>query len=71
MKYSHIYKVENKNRYKTSNPFYYLIKTEEETYLFTESDLIVAKERAVKNPEDIPVEEFEKEKKGFFSRFFG
>jgi hypothetical protein len=70
MKYSHIYKIENQNRYKTANPYYYLFKTETDAYLFTESDILTAKERAEKNKDDIP-NDFEKEKKGFFSRFFG
>lgn len=55
MKYSHIYEVENTNRYKTANPYYYLFNTKEQAYLFTKSDLETAKDRADKNSDDIPL----------------
>ena len=48
-------KVENKGRYKTSNPFYWHTKDQDDIdYLFTESALLEAEKRASKNPEDIP-----------------
>jgi len=48
-------KVENKDGYKTSNPFYYHIKDEDgKHYLFSEFQLAVASERADKNKEDLP-----------------
>jgi hypothetical protein len=48
-------KVENKGRYKTSNPFYWHTKDQDDIdYLFTDSALIEAEKRASKNPEDIP-----------------
>lgn len=54
MKYSYIYKVKNKNRYKTANHFYYLLLTNKFSYLFTKNDLMRAAIRADKNIEDIP-----------------
>lgn len=51
---SRFLKVENKNRYKTANENYYLIKAETGDFLFTESDLEKALSRASKNEEDIP-----------------
>lgn len=62
MKYSHFYKVENKDRYKTAAHSYFLAKDEKNSYLFTESDLSTAVTRAKSNPEDIPDEDFEKER---------
>jgi len=48
-------KVENKGRYKTSNPFYWYTRDQDGIdYLFTESALLEAEKRAEKNPEDIP-----------------
>lgn len=48
-------KVQNKDGYKTSNPFYYY--TEDingKPYLFSEFQLAIAGERADKNKEDFP-----------------
>lgn len=50
-----VYKVENTNRYRTANPHYYLVVTENDgSLLFSKTDLEVAKKRAKANPEDIP-----------------
>ena len=50
-----VYKVENTNRYRTANPHYYLVVTENDgPLLFSKTDLEVAKKRAKANPEDIP-----------------
>lgn len=51
---SRFLKVENKDRYKTANENYYLIKAETGDFLFTESDLEKAISRASRNREDIP-----------------
>jgi hypothetical protein len=56
MFFSYFYKVENKDRYKTANPHYWLAKTKTDTYLFSDADLLRAEERAESNPEDIPAE---------------
>lgn len=45
-------KVVNNDRYRTANPYYYLVKDDEINYLFTEKDLESAKKRALKNVED-------------------
>jgi hypothetical protein len=48
-------KVENKDGYKTSNPFYYYTEDANgKQYLFSEFQLAVAGERADKNKEDFP-----------------
>lgn len=48
-------KVENKDGYKTSNPFYYYAEDASgKQYLFSEFQLAVAGERAYKNKEDFP-----------------
>jgi hypothetical protein len=50
-----VYKVENTNRYRTANPYYYLVVTENDgSLLFSEADIEIAKNRAKANPEDIP-----------------
>lgn len=46
-------KVINKKRYKTANPFYYYIRSDDTDYLFAQSQLDAAAERAQKNQEDI------------------
>lgn len=69
MKYSHIYEVENSNRYKTANPYYYLFNTKDQAYLFTKSDLETAKDRAIKNSDDVPHSLF-KEERVFWKPFF-
>lgn len=54
--------VANKGKYKTANPFYFAARLRAfngdpdsaETYLFTESELGKALDRAWKNPEDLP-----------------
>lgn len=65
MKLSHIYKVQNKKKYRTAESYYYLIKTKDETFLFTESAMETAKQRAEKNTEDLVVEE----EVGLFGKF--
>ena len=50
-------KVENKGRYKTAQGYYWHIKSGDKDYLFTESALEEAENRAKKNPEDIPAQE--------------
>ena len=48
--------VENKERYKTAQPFYWHIKDQDDVdYLFTDSAMKEAEKRAEKNPEDIPM----------------
>ena len=60
-------KVENKGRYKTSNPFYWHTKDQDDIdYLFTESALLEAEKRATKNPEDIPPDLVEPSKRDDF-----
>jgi len=50
-----VYKVENKNAYRSANPNYYLIVTDNEgEMLFTKSSIKDAKQRAKSNPEDVP-----------------
>lgn len=53
-KYSHLYNITNKDGYKTANKSYYLCKTKKHNFLFTEYNLELAKDRALKNPNDIP-----------------
>ena len=46
-----VYKVENRNAYRTANPNYYLIVTDNEgEMLFTKSSIKDAKQRAKSNP---------------------
>lgn len=60
-------KVENKGRYKTSNPFYWYTRDQDGIdYLFTESALLEGEKRAKKNPEDIPPNLVEPKEKGDF-----
>lgn len=47
-------KVQNEGRYKTAQAFYWHVKSDDTDYLFTDSQLKEAKNRAEKNPEDIP-----------------
>jgi|TARA_R100000152_G_C6700049_1_gene129766 hypothetical protein len=68
VKQGRIIEVENKSRKFGANSKYFAIWTEnsdkkEICLLFTENQLTTAKERADKNPEDIP-------KKGFFTDLF-
>lgn len=60
-------KVENKGRYKTAQGYYWHIRDGDMDYLFTESALKEAQNRAVKNPEDIPEVEESLEGSTFFS----
>lgn len=46
--------VKNKSRYKTAQDYYWYIRSRNKDYLFTDSALEEAEERANKNPEDIP-----------------
>ena len=46
--------VENKDRYKTAQNFYWHIRDKDVDYLFTQAALTEAEKRALKNPEDIP-----------------
>tara|TARA_R100001163_G_scaffold1295_1_gene1904 strand:+ start:11678 stop:11971 length:294 start_codon:yes stop_codon:yes gene_type:complete len=59
-KYSTIYRITNKDKYRSANPFYYHIRTEENDsdYLFTESDMKDARLRALNNKEDLPNKQF-------------
>lgn len=66
--YSQLYKVENKDRYKTANPYYWLVKTPYRSYLFTDSDIEKAADRANNNLEDLPKDKFYKPK-GFITPF--
>lgn len=68
VKQGKILEVENKDRKFGANSKYFAIwtenaKKEELCLLFTENQLLTAKLRAEKNPEDIP-------KKGFFTDLF-
>jgi hypothetical protein len=68
VKQGKIIEVENKNRRFGANSKYYAIWTEnsskeEVCLLFTENQLLRARNRADKNPEDLP-------KKGFFTDLF-
>jgi|TARA_B100000085_G_C18298383_1_gene413224 hypothetical protein len=68
VKQGKIIEVQNQNRKFGANSKYFAIwtensKKEELCLLFTENQLITAKSRAEKNPEDIP-------KKGFFTDLF-
>lgn len=55
-------KVKNNNRKVNSGEYYYFIQDEDGiNYLFTESHVIQAIQRAQKNPEDIPKEAYIKE----------
>lgn len=56
-RYSHLYKIMNQHKYKSSNETYYLCRTDKDTFLFTDYNLDLAKERANKNPSDIPARE--------------
>ena len=52
---SYFYKVTNNKRYKAANEYYYHSRDSEGVdYLFSDKQLTEAKERASKNPEDIP-----------------
>lgn len=62
MKCSYFYKVENKQRYRTANDYYWLAKTKDGAYLFTNMDLMKASGRVESNLEDIPEEYFVDEK---------
>lgn len=50
---SYLYPVINKNKYKTASDMYFACKTNDKYYLFTESDLKKAYDRANSNPEDL------------------
>ena len=50
-------KVENKNRYRTAHPYYYYVQGDNKHYLFTESQVVTAQDRAKNNPEDVPAPE--------------
>lgn len=64
-------RVENKNPYITSREYYWYTKSENVDYLFTESQLKTAADRALNNPEDIPVLENEiKETNSFIVGYF-
>ena len=68
VKQGKIIEVQNQNRKFGANSKYFAIwtensKKEELCLLFTENQLLTAKSRAEKNPEDIP-------KKGFFTDLF-
>lgn len=47
-------KVENKNPYVTSREYYWHVQDNNIDYLFTESQLKTAMDRALNNPEDLP-----------------
>lgn len=48
-------KVKNRDKQTSSEEYYWYYKDEKNThYLFSNSQLVVAKERALKNKEDIP-----------------
>jgi hypothetical protein len=60
---SHFYYVKNKDPHSASNKEYYLVATKNKSkkiiyYLFTDSDLMVANERAEKNLEDFQPSSF-------------
>jgi len=58
-KISYFYKVENKDRYKTANKYYFHAKSASGiNYLFTTAQLKEAIARAQKNTEDLPKEEY-------------
>jgi hypothetical protein len=46
-------KVENKNKYKSADPFYYHLRDGDVDYLFSDYQLEAAKNRALSNPEDV------------------
>lgn len=72
MYYSYFYKVENKKAYRTANDSYWLAKTYDNVYLFTEDNLEKAANRAISNSEDIPNIPFRyKTKKPYISFVFG
>lgn len=59
-----LFRVENKGKYKTANRFYFAARLRDEgdpdsaaNFLFTESDLDKAQDRAWKNAEDLPWDE--------------
>jgi hypothetical protein len=47
-------RVENLDKYKTAEGYYYYLRSDDKDYLFSESQLAVANKRADKNKEDIP-----------------
>lgn len=47
-------KVENKNRHKAANKYYFYLRDDNKDYLFSGSQLQSALDRAKSNPEDIP-----------------
>jgi len=54
-----ITRVQNKDKHHRACPFYYYTKDRidggyKQNYLFTKDELIVARQRALKNSEDIP-----------------
>lgn len=63
-------KVQNKNPYVTSREYYWYVKDNDVHYLFTESQLKTAIDRAISNPEDIPVLDPPKECEDTFSPGF-
>ena len=73
LKYSTIYRIKNKDKYRSANPFYYHIKTEENDtdYLFTETDIKDARVRALNNEEDLTDDKFVAVKLNDNSFFYG
>ena len=45
--------VKNKDKYKSANKKYYLVKADGKSYLFTDNNLKIARYRAMRNPEDL------------------
>lgn len=55
MRNSYFYEVENKNQYKTASKSYIACRSSDYgDMLFTKDDIVTAKLRATKNPEDLP-----------------
>jgi hypothetical protein len=46
-------KIENRDRYRTADKHYYHLRDGETDYLFSDSQLETAEERALNNPEDL------------------
>lgn len=61
-KFAYVTKVTNKQKKSNANDTYIQIVTEDlNVYLFTETELDRARQRAEKNPEDLSIKEFEYE----------